>query len=110
VSAVFGRPVSRVVAGLAPVVTLAQRHGLSELVVDRLEVTAEGGANAQLKRPARIAGMVAESDLIEDMDLLRHHGMDRSFTGIQAPSTFGTFPRTEVEERDRSRDTPRPTT
>jgi hypothetical protein len=35
--------------------------------------------------------MVAGADSIEDMDLLRHGGMDRQFAGIRAPSTLGTF-------------------
>ncbi len=40
---------------------------------------------------ALVAGMVAGADSIEDMDLLRHGGMDRLFTGISAPSTLGSF-------------------
>jgi Transposase DDE domain group 1 len=47
--------------------------------------------NAQLKEPALVAGMVAGANSIEDMDLLRHGGMDRLFAGIRAPSTLGTF-------------------
>jgi hypothetical protein len=35
--------------------------------------------------------MVAGADSIDDMDLLRHGGMGRLFTGIRAPSTLGTF-------------------
>ena len=42
-----------------------------------------------MKVPALVAGMVADS--IDDMDLLRHGGMRRLFTGIRAPSTLGTF-------------------
>ena len=38
--------------------------------------------------------MVAGADSIDDMDLLRHGGMDRLFTGVRAPSTLGTFLRT----------------
>jgi hypothetical protein len=41
--------------------------------------------------PALVAGMVAGADSIDDMDLLRHGGMGRLFTGIRAPSTLGTF-------------------
>ena len=80
--------------GLAPVVALAQRCGLAELVADKLTLTAKGSANARLKVPALIAGMIAGGDSIDDMDLLRHGGMDRLFVGIHAPSTFGTFLRT----------------
>jgi hypothetical protein len=38
--------------------------------------------------------MVAGADSIDDMDLLRHGGMDRLFTGVRAPSTLGIFLRT----------------
>ncbi len=81
-------------AGLAPVVALAQRCGLTELVADTLTLSAKGGVNAHLKIPALIAGMVAGADSIDDMDLLRHGGMDRLFGGVRAPSTLGTFLRT----------------
>jgi hypothetical protein len=81
-------------AGLAPTMALAHRAGLSDLVVDTLTLKAEGGVNAHLKVPALVAGMVAGADCIDDMDLLRHGGMDRLFTGVRAPSTLGTFLRT----------------
>ena len=35
--------------------------------------------------------MVAGADWIADMDVLRHGGMGRLFTGVVAPSTLGTF-------------------
>jgi len=94
VSAVFDDPNLVSCGGLAPVVALAQRCGLRELVADKLTLTATGSANAHLKVPALVFGMVAGADSIDDMDLLRHGGMDRLFTGIHAPSTFGTFLRT----------------
>ena len=81
-------------AGLAPTMALAHRAGLGDLVADTLTCKAEGGANAHLKVPALVAGMVAGADSIDDMDVLRHGGMDRLFTGIRAPSTLGTFLRT----------------
>ena len=60
---------------------LAQRAGLTDLVAEYLTLKAAGGANADLKVPALVAG----ADSIKDMDLLRHGGMDRLFTGIRAP-------------------------
>jgi len=78
-------------AGLAPVVALAERCGLAELVADKLTLPAKGGVNAHLKVPALIGGMVAGADSIDDMDLLRHGGLDRLFGGVRAPSTLGTF-------------------
>jgi hypothetical protein len=94
VSAVFDDPNLVSCAGLAPVVVLAQQCGLAELVASRLTLTAKGGANAHLKIPALVGGMVAGADSINDMGLLRHGGMNRLFTGIRAPSTMGTFLRT----------------
>ena len=94
ISAAFDDPNLVSCAGLAPTMALAQRAGLTKLVADTLTLKAEGGANAHLKVPALVAGMVAGADSIDDMDLLRHGGMDRLFTGIRAPSTLGTFLRT----------------
>lgn len=93
-SAVFDDPNLVSCAGLAPAMALAQRAGLADLVTEHLSLTAPGGANAHLKVPALVAGMVAGADSIDDMDLLRHGGMDRLFTGVRAPSTLGTFLRT----------------
>ena len=50
-----------------------------------------GGVNPHLKVTCLVAGMVAGADSIDDMDLLRHGGMARLFTGVRAPSTLGTF-------------------
>ena len=91
VSARFDDPNLVSCAGLAPALSLARRCGLHELVAEHLRVRAEGGANPHLKVPALVAGMVAGADCIEDMDLLRHGGMDRLFAGVRAPSTLGTF-------------------
>jgi hypothetical protein len=90
-SATFDDPNLVSVAGLAPVVALAQDCRLGDLVAEKVTLTAKGGVNAQLKVPALVAGMVAGADSIADMDLLRHGGMDRLFAGIRAPSTLGTF-------------------
>lgn len=78
-------------AGLAPVLQLAERAGLHRLTAEHVRIDTRGGANAHLKVPALVAGMVAGADSIEDMDLLRHGGMDRLFDGMRAPSTLGTF-------------------
>jgi hypothetical protein len=78
-------------AGLAPVLVLAERAGLGGLVANKLTLRGEGAANAGLKVPALVAGMVAGADCIEGMDLLRHGGMGRLVGGMRAPSTLGTF-------------------
>ena len=78
-------------AGLVPVMALAQRCGLTALLVEHVKLTAKGGANAAVKILALVAGMVCGADSIDDMDLLRHGGMPRLFDHIRAPSTLGTF-------------------
>lgn len=88
VSVVFDDPNLIGCAGLVPALALAQRVDLDRLVSDTLTVPAP---NAPLKVSALVAGMAAGADSIEDMDLLRHGGMRRVFTGIRAPSTLGTF-------------------
>ncbi len=35
--------------------------------------------------------MLAGADCIDDLDVLRHGGMGKVFTGVKAPSTLGTF-------------------
>jgi hypothetical protein len=76
-------------AALVPVLELAQRCGLADLVGQRVTVP---GANAPVKITGLVAGMIAgAADSIADMDLLRHDAMGRLFTGIRAPSTLGTF-------------------
>jgi len=77
--------------GLVPVMALADRGGLSDLVGEHAALAKPGGCNAPIKVSARVAGMVAGADSIDDMDLLRHGGMGRLFGGIRAPSTCGTF-------------------
>jgi DDE family transposase len=91
VTAVFDDPNLISVAGLAPVMALAERAGLHELVAEHVTVPGSAGANAVVKVPALVAGMVAGADSISDLDLLRHGGMGRLFDAIRAPTTVGTF-------------------
>jgi hypothetical protein len=81
-------------AGLAPVLALAQRASLHQLIGEHVRICKLGGVNPDLKVSALVAGMVAGADSIDDMALLRHGGMGRLFTGVRAPSTLGTFLRT----------------
>ena len=90
-SATFDDPNLLSAGGLAPVLALAAQCRLGGLVADKLTLKGPGGVNAALKVPALVAGMIAGADSIADMDLLRHGGMGRLFTGIRAPSTLGTF-------------------
>jgi hypothetical protein len=77
-------------AGLVPVMALAERAGLGDLVAEHVTSGGECGVNAHLKVPCLVAGMAAGADSIDDMDLLRHGAMDALFGGIRAPSTLGS--------------------
>jgi hypothetical protein len=91
VTAVFDDPNLVSCAGLAPVLQLAERAGLQQLVAGHVRIDRPGARNAHLKVPCLVAGMVAGADSIGDMDLLRHGAMGRLFGGVRAPSTLGTF-------------------
>jgi hypothetical protein len=93
-TAVFDDPNLVSCAGLAPVLQLAERAGLQDLVGAHIRIGKPGGGNARVKVPALIAGMIAGADSIDDMALLRHGAMGRLFTDVRAPSTLGTFLRT----------------
>jgi hypothetical protein len=82
-------------AGLAPVLALAARAGLSELVMERVRFKAtklaSAGANPAGKLTGIIAGMAAGADCIDDLDVIRSGGMGQLFAGVYAPSTLGSF-------------------
>jgi hypothetical protein len=77
-------------AGLVPVMALAQRAGLADLVAEHVRPGGECGVNAPLKIACLVAGMAGGADSIDDMDLLRHGAMPGLFGGIRAPSTLGS--------------------
>jgi len=72
VTATFDDPNLVSCAGLAPVLDLAGRAGLQDLVSKHVRIDKPGGGNAVLKVPALVAGMIAGAASIEDMGLLRH--------------------------------------
>jgi hypothetical protein len=77
-------------AGLVPVMALAQRAGLADLVAEHVTPGGGCGVNAHLKVGCLVAGMAAGADSIDDMDMLRHGAMDILFGGVRAPSTLGS--------------------
>jgi len=77
-------------AGLVPVMALAGRAGLADLVGEHVRPGSECGVNAHLKVPCLVAGMAAGADSIDDMNLLRHGAMASLFGGVRAPSTLGS--------------------
>src|SRR6266566_8761922 len=78
-------------AGLVPVMALAQRAGLGDLVDEHVRIGRRCGVNAAVKVPCLVAGMIGGADSIDDLDLLRHGAMGALFGGIRAPSTLGSF-------------------
>ena len=53
--------------GLVPVMALAGRAGLADLVAEHVTPGGECGVNAHLKVPCLVAGMAAGADSIDDM-------------------------------------------
>lgn len=80
-------------AGLVPVMGLAERSGLAELIDQRVRFVtsrvASAGVNPAGKLTAVIAGMAAGADCLDDLDLLRSGGMPALFAGVYAPATLG---------------------
>lgn len=94
VSAAFDNPNLTAHAGLAPVLRLAERCGLSRLVSEKVKLTGAkngAGAAADAKVTSIAGGMAAGADSIDDMAMLRYGAMPAVFGGIRAPSTLGTF-------------------
>lgn len=88
VQAVFDDPNLIGHAGLVPALRLAESAGLHDLLGEHVGVASP---NAVVKSAGVIAGMLAGADSIDDLGVLRHGGMPKLFTGVRAPSTFGTF-------------------
>jgi hypothetical protein len=80
-------------AGLVPVMELAEQAGLSRLLDQHVRFACEriksGAANATPKLATIIAGMAAGADSIDDLDLVRSGGMKQLFGGVYACSTLG---------------------
>jgi hypothetical protein len=90
-SARFDDPGLVGLAGLVPVMGLAEKAGLRELTDTHVHVPTDKGANPGLKVSSLVGGMVAGADSIDDMGVLRHGAMDRLFGAVYAPSTLGSF-------------------
>ncbi len=89
-SAVFDDPNLVSHGGLVPVMALAERAGLPELLAEHVRPGGGCGVNAPLKVGCLVAGMAAGADSVDDMGLLRHGAMDVLFGGVRAPSTLGS--------------------
>ena len=80
-------------AGLVPVMALAERAGLQDLVAEHVRPGGDCGANPGLKVACLVAGMAAGADSIDDMGVLRHGALSALFGLIRAPSTLGSHVR-----------------
>ena len=82
-------------AGLVPVMALAERAGLSQLIESKVSIGSttvrSAGVNPAGKLTSIIAGMAAGADSIEDLGVIRSGGMPRLFAGVYAPATLGQF-------------------
>ena len=94
-SAVFNENHIVSCAGLVPVMTLAEQTRLTDLLAEKISITAtkiaSGAANPAPKLVTLIAGMCAGADSIDDIDVLRSGGMKELFGNVYAPSTIGTL-------------------
>src|SRR5258705_3160676 len=82
-------------AGLVPVMALAERTGLSDLLAQMVHIAAprikSGSANPAPKLATLIAGMCAGADCIDDVDVLRSGGMKTPFGAVYPTSTIRTL-------------------
>lgn len=82
-------------AGLVPVMALAERAGLSELVAGKVRFEAvsvkSAGVNPAGKITSIVAGMACGADSIDDVGVIRSGGMPRLFGEVYAPATLGQF-------------------
>lgn len=82
-------------AGLAPVMGLARKAGLEELIAAKVHLGAtkvrSAGVNPVGKLTSIIAEMATGADFIDDLNVLRAGGMKTLFTGVYAPATSGQF-------------------
>jgi hypothetical protein len=84
-------------AGLAPLLRLAERAGLSALISEKVRIdpaatkVQSAGVSPAGKLTSIIAGMACGADCIDDLDVIRSGGMKRLFTGVYAATTLGQF-------------------
>ena len=94
-SAVFDEQNLVSVAGLVPVLELAEQTGLSELIGEHVDLPSSrvksGAVNPVGKLTSIINGMMCGADSIDDTNVLRAGGTPRVFDQVYAPSTLGIF-------------------
>jgi hypothetical protein len=84
-------------AGLAPVLALAERAGLSGLIAEKVRIdpaatkVPSAGVNPAGKLSSIIAGMACGAGCIDDLDVIGSGGMKQLFGGVYAATTLGQF-------------------
>jgi hypothetical protein len=91
-SAVFDEDTLVSLAGLVPVMRLAEQTGLGRLLAEKVRITAprikSRSANPAPKLSTLIAGMCAGADCIDDIDVVRSGGMKALFDGVGAGTPY----------------------
>src|SRR5574342_5824 len=70
---------------------LAQNCDLPGIIAEKVHVPGSIGSNPAGKIATIVAGMVAGSDSIDDLNVVRQSGLGHLFGGVYAPSTLGSF-------------------
>lgn len=84
-------------AGVAPVLALAERAGLSGLIEEKVRIDPaatrirSAGVNPAGKLTTVIGGMLTGADSIDDLDAVRSGGMGKLFGTVYAAVTVGQF-------------------
>jgi hypothetical protein len=80
-------------AGLVPVMGLAEKAGLSELIADKITLTSarvkSAAVNPAGKITSIVSGMAAGADSIEDLEVVRAGGGKQLFEQVYASATLG---------------------
>ena len=94
-SAVFDERNLVSAAGLVPVLELAEKTGLSELIDEHVDLRSArvkfGVVNPAGKPTSIIAAMMCGADSIDDVNVLRAGYTPRVFDEVYPPSTLGIF-------------------
>jgi Transposase DDE domain group 1 len=84
-------------SGVAPVMALAERAGLSQLIEAKVRIDPaatrirSAGSNPAGKLTTVIGGMLTGAECIDDLDAVRSGGMSKLFAVVYAATTVGQF-------------------
>jgi hypothetical protein len=93
---VFDDPNLVASAGVVPVMALAERCGLRELIREWVGVPGPAGTHADLKAAWVVGGMVTGADSIDDLGVVRHGGIGRLSAGRGRRPRWARFARVHL--------------